>query len=45
LEVAYGVVDEEAPEEGIEGESREGVTADSIMLKREKVVEEPTAAD
>ena len=41
LEVQYGVADEDP----ILGESREGVTADSIMLRREKAAEEPTAAD
>ena len=41
LEVQYGVADEDP----ILGESRESVTADSIMLRREKAAEEPTAAD
>lgn len=39
LEVAYGVAEE------IEGNDREDVTADSIMMKREKPEEEPSAAD
>ncbi len=39
LEVAYGVADE------IEDDSRKDVTADSIMVKREKANEEAVAAD
>ncbi len=45
LEVAYGVADEVLARREIEGESREDVTADSIMMKREKSVEEAPAAD
>jgi len=40
LEVRYGVADD-----AVEGNSREGVTADSIMLKRNKPEEEAAAAD
>ncbi|MBC7878472.1 MAG: ABC transporter ATP-binding protein [Anaerolineales bacterium] len=39
LEVHYGVAEE------IENNERENVSADSIMMKREKPKEEPTAAD
>jgi ATP-binding cassette, subfamily B, bacterial len=39
LEVAYGVTEE------VEGNGRENITADSIMVKREKPNEEAVAAD